>query len=123
MLSGANASREETTVLIMENRLPVGDSRRRELRDAKLTFREELLADRHRALKRVCPCNICMGENRSPRFRAVVWQHLRKYGRHPAHRGSTEGFERARAMRSGTRTYRQIMVAEREAFGGKEIVN
>ena len=82
----------------MEDRLPVTDMRRRDRRDAKLTFREELLADRHRQTKRLCPCNICMGENRSMRFRAVVRQHLHKYGRHPYRRGSTE-------VRNGVQTY------------------
>ena len=59
-------------------------------RDAKLNFREELLADRMGRHKRVCPCNICLGETRSLRFRSVVLQHLERYGRHPAHRGRTE---------------------------------
>ena len=59
-------------------------------RDVKLNFRQELLADRMGRDKRVCPCNICLGETRSLRFRSVVCQHLQRYGRHPAHRGGTE---------------------------------
>ncbi|KAG0604677.1 hypothetical protein M758_10G187700, partial [Ceratodon purpureus] len=74
-------------------RLPLQDRRRRDVRDSKLSFREELLADRTRSLKRVCPCNICLGENRSMRYRAVVRRHLSEYGRHPYHRGSTQGFD------------------------------
>ena len=70
--------------------LPMQDRRRRLARDAKLNAREERLADRARATKRVCPCNICCGENRSLRYRGVVREHLKKYGRHPYHRGSTE---------------------------------
>ena len=72
------------------NRLPLRDQGRKEARDQKLTRREEAIADRAGARKRKCPCNICMGENFSMRFRAVVQSHLRLYGRHPYHRGSTE---------------------------------
>ncbi|KAG0632027.1 hypothetical protein M758_1G299200, partial [Ceratodon purpureus] len=72
-------------------RFPIQDSRRINARDAKLQFREELVADRSRATKRTCPCNICLGEGRSLRFRAVVRDHLRRYGRHASQRGSTEG--------------------------------
>ncbi|KAG0599650.1 hypothetical protein M758_12G168900, partial [Ceratodon purpureus] len=75
-----------------EPRLPLQDSRRRDARDLKLNIREEIVADRQGATKRVCPCNICMGENFSIRFRAVVREHLKLYGRHPWRRGSTEGF-------------------------------
>ena len=71
-------------------RLPLRDRRRRDARDAKLNTREEIRANRQGAFKRVCPCNICCGENRSMRFRGVVRQHLDLYGRHPYHRGSTE---------------------------------
>ena len=71
-------------------RLLMADRRRRALRDAKLMFREELVADRTQAQKRVYPCNICLGETRSLLYRSVVNQHLRTYGRHPYHRGSTE---------------------------------
>ncbi|KAG0623573.1 hypothetical protein M758_3G184200, partial [Ceratodon purpureus] len=73
-------------------RLPIQNIQRRKARDAKLQFREELIADRTSAAKRICPCNICLGENRSLRFRAVVRDHLRRYGRHPSRRGSTQGF-------------------------------
>ena len=73
-----------------EMRLPLRDRRRKDARDVKLIAREEAMADRQGATKRNCPCNICMGENFSLRFRAVVRQHLRLYGRHPCHRGSTE---------------------------------
>ncbi|KAG0595473.1 hypothetical protein M758_UG169100 [Ceratodon purpureus] len=69
------------------------DIRRIVARDRKLKFREELFADRRGSRKRVCPWNICYGENRSLRFRAVVNQHLMTYGRHPTFRGSSEGFE------------------------------
>ena len=79
------------SVVVMEDegRLPLSDKRQKDARDAKLSFREELLADRTRATKRVCPCNVCLGENRSLRYRAIVRRHLRNYGRHPCHRGST----------------------------------
>ena len=71
-------------------RWPLRDKRRRDARDLKLAEREEAIADQIRAVKRKCPCNICMGENHSMRLRAVVRDHLRLYGRHPYHRGSTE---------------------------------
>ena len=71
-------------------RLSLRDKRRQDARDVKLTFREELRADRTREVKRYCPCNVCLGEIRSLRYRAVVCEHLRKYGRHPYYRGSTE---------------------------------
>ena len=70
--------------------LPLRDRRHRDARDVKLSAREEAMADRQGATKRKCPCNICIGENFSLRFRAVVRQHLRLYERHPYHRGSTE---------------------------------
>lgn len=84
--------REVLLLQIMEGdqRLPLADSRRRERRDAKLAFLEELLADRTNARKRVCPCNICLGQTRCVLFTSVVNDHLRQYGRHPFHRGSTE---------------------------------
>ena len=71
-------------------RLPLSDRNRRIARDEKLARREEDIASRQGARKRKCPCNICMGLNHSLRFRAVVADHLRIYGRHPLHRGSTE---------------------------------
>ncbi|KAG0574955.1 hypothetical protein KC19_VG305700 [Ceratodon purpureus] len=74
-------------------RLPVHDNRRREARDVKLEFREELVADRIQAFRRVCACNICLGENRSLRFKAVVRDDLRRYGRHAYHQGSTQGID------------------------------
>ncbi|KAG0599761.1 hypothetical protein M758_12G176400, partial [Ceratodon purpureus] len=74
-------------------RLPLRDGRRQSARDEKLAQREEAYADRMGARRRLCPCNVCLGQNHSMRFRGVVSQHLRKYGRHPFHRGSTEGFE------------------------------
>ena len=78
--------------LAMENaeRLPIDDKRRQDARDQKLLFREELVADRTRAAKRSCPCNVCLGEVRSVRYRATVRQHLRTYGRHPCRRGTTQ---------------------------------
>ena len=74
----------------VEGRLPLGDIRRQEARDQKLLFREEMVADRTMAARRVCPCNVCLGENRSLRYRAIVRQHLQTYGRHPSRRGSTQ---------------------------------
>ena len=74
----------------MPHRLPLNDRRRQEERDRKLLFREEILADRQRQTKRVCKCNICLGENHSLRLRTVVSQHLHIYGRHPYHRGTTQ---------------------------------
>ena len=71
-------------------RLRRGDTRRIDARDRKLQFREEIIADRTGCLKRRCPCNICLGENRSLRFRSIVRDHLKRYGRHPFHRGRTE---------------------------------
>ena len=71
-------------------RLPLNDNRRVIERDRKLLFREELLADLQRQVKRVCKCNNCLGENHSLRLRTIVSQHLSIYGRHPYHRGSTQ---------------------------------
>src|SRR5947209_4111196 len=73
-----------------EMRWPLRDKRRRDARDLKLAAREEAIADRVRAVKRKCPCNICMGESFSMCLRPVVRDHLRLYGRHPYHRGATE---------------------------------
>lgn len=61
-----------------------------EARDAKLDAREERLADLSGSDVRVCKCNVCRGEIRSTRKRAVVKYHLQRYGRSPMLRGSTE---------------------------------
>ncbi|KAG0596567.1 hypothetical protein M758_UG266000 [Ceratodon purpureus] len=74
-------------------RLPLADRARQLTRDMKLGQREEAIANRQRARKRKCPYNICMGLNHSMRYRKVVAERLRTYGRHPIHRGSTEDFE------------------------------
>ncbi|KAG0594482.1 hypothetical protein M758_UG081500, partial [Ceratodon purpureus] len=77
----------------IEGTFPIRDKRRRERRDVKLSFREELLADRTGARRRLCPCNICCGETRSMRYRSIVRDHVKRYGRHPYYRGPTEGFD------------------------------
>ena len=59
-------------------------------RDAKLDAREERLADLSGTDVRIRKCNVCVGESRSMRRRAVVKYHLRRYGRSPMLRGSTE---------------------------------
>lgn len=79
-----------TRSMELPSRLPLHDRRRRIAPDAKLSFREELLAERAGESKRLCRCNIFLGENRAMRLRTVVQEHLKVYGRHPYHRGSTE---------------------------------
>ena len=71
-------------------RLPLCDNTRQLARDMKLLGREEAIANRQGARKRKCPCNICLGLNHSLRYREIVAEHLRTYGRHPTQRGSTE---------------------------------
>lgn len=80
----------ETPATEEEMRWPLREKRRRDARDLKLAAREEAIADQQSARKRKCPCNICMGENFSMQIRAVVRDHLKLYGRHPYHRGSTQ---------------------------------
>jgi hypothetical protein len=60
-----------------------------EARDLKLSRREEFLASEHPGGLRVCKCNICREEKKSLRRTHVVREHLRKYGRAPFLRGST----------------------------------
>ncbi|KAG0594870.1 hypothetical protein M758_UG117700 [Ceratodon purpureus] len=74
----------------MEHGNAIFDEVRVQARDRKLEIREEALTDRQRKSRRTCPCNICLGLNHSKRLRGTLWFHLRKYGRHPFHRGSTK---------------------------------
>lgn len=70
-------------------RLSVWDRRWRDARDVKLREREDLLAQGLGLRRRVCCCEICIGENRSLMLRSSADRHLKLYGRHPLLRGST----------------------------------
>ena len=75
------------------HRLPLRSTRRIAARDAKLLHREDAVAAGlgNAALKRNCPCNVCItGVRDQELLRRTVHSHLRRYGRHPFHRGSTE---------------------------------
>ena len=75
------------------HRLPLRSRRRISARDAKLLSREDAVGRGlgNAALKRPCPCNVCISGVRDQElFRRTVHNHLRRYGRHPFHRGSTE---------------------------------
>ena len=69
---------------IAGRRLPTTDSRRTELRDAKMWRRETERQRRTGTRTSRCPCTLCMFGK--PLLRTTQAKHLRDYGRHPAKR-------------------------------------
>jgi hypothetical protein len=86
-------TRNTATMVQPAHCLPLRSKRRIAARDAKLLYREDTVARElgNAPLKRTCPCNVCISRVRDQELlRRTVQSHLRRFGWHPFHRGSTE---------------------------------